>query len=89
MATEFKIPFAHNSKVYYVHSEKWWKRNSPYIVTKGTVTGVWATNTVGVILDFNNYVGEDEFDCIFTNKDDAVEYCLKKNSYRKVKIYGE
>lgn len=86
---EYEIPFASSSTVYYVHRKKWWKHRSPYVITKCTVTGMWATNMIGVILDGDNHVGENEFDRIFTSRDDAIEYCLKMNEYRKVKIYGE
>ena len=86
---ESEIPFNHGDIVYYVHRKKWWKRRSPYVITKCNVTGVWATNIVGVILDNNNHVSEDSFSNLFTDKTDAIEFCLKKNTHRKVKIYGE
>lgn len=86
---ETEIPFDCGDDVYYVHRKKWWKRNPPYVVTKCRVTGVWATNMVGVILDGNNHVGDNEFDRLFTDKEPAIELCLKLNRYRKVKIYGE
>jgi hypothetical protein len=87
--TEYEIPFELHSDVYYVHRKKWWKRNSPYVITKCIVTGVWATNMIGVILNNTNHVGENEFDHIFVNREEAIEYCLKMNERRKVKIYGE
>jgi hypothetical protein len=86
---ETEIPFDNGATVYYVHRKKWWKNRSPYIVTKSTVTGVWATNVVGVILGGANYISEHEFDRLFTDKETAIEFCLKKNEHRKVKIYGE
>ena len=86
---EVEIPFKRGADVWYVHRKKWWKRNSPYVITKCTVTGSWVTNMAGIILDGDNHVGEDEFDCIFTDRDAAIELCLKKNEQRKVKIYGE
>jgi hypothetical protein len=86
---EVTIPFSCYEAVYYVHRKKWWKSNSLYVITKCRVTGAWATNMVGVILDNDNHVGEDEFDRIFTDKEAAIEYCIKKNEFRKVKIYGE
>lgn len=87
--SETEIPFNSGSDVYYVHRKKWWKKNAPYVVTKCCITGVWATNMDGVILDGNKYVGDDEFDRLFTDKEVAIELCLKKNEYRKVKIYCE
>ena len=86
---EYTIPFACGSIVYYVHRKSWWKARSPFVVTKCTVTGAWATNTFGIILDGNNHIAEDEFDRIFTDRDSAIEYCIKKNEHRKIKIYGE
>ena len=86
---EYTIPFELREYVWYVHRKKRWKRQSPYVITKCTITGMWATNMVGVILDGHNYVGETEFDRLFTNRDEAIEYCLKKNEQRKIKIYGE
>ena len=86
---EVEIPFNSGADVYYVYRKKRWKRNSPYVVKKCSVTGVWATNMVGVILDGTNHVGDDEFDRLFTDKEEAIELCLKLNTYRKVKIYGE
>lgn len=86
---ESEIPFDRGSTVYYVHRKKQWKNNSPYVITKYTVTGAWVTNVVGVILDGDTHVSEDAFGNLFTNKNDAIEFCLKKNIHRKVKIYGE
>ena len=86
---EHEIPFKSGSTVYYVHRKKWWKRNSPYVITKSTVTGMWATNTYGVIINGDNHLAVDEFDRLFTDRDEAIEYCIKKNEHRKVKIYGE
>ena len=86
---EFEIPFKKYETVYYVHRKNWLRNNSPYVITKCTVTGAWATNIVGVILDSEDYVEEDRFDMLFTDRDAAIECCLKKNEHRKVKIYGE
>lgn len=86
---EYNIPFELQEDVWYVHRKNWLKRNPPFVITKSRVTGMWATNMVGVILDGNNYVGDYEFDHLFTDREKAIEYCLKKNEHRKVKIYGE
>lgn len=85
----YEIPFEYFSDVFYVHRKNSLRRNSPYVITKSRVTGAWATNMVGVILDDNAHVGENEFDRLFTDRELAIERCLKLNSYRKVKIYGE
>ena len=86
---EFEIPFKSFETVYYVHRKKWWKKSSPWVITKTEVTGMWATNTVGVTLTDNTHLCEDEFHWLFTNREEAIEFCLKKNEHRKVKIYGE
>jgi hypothetical protein len=86
---ESEIPFDMGADVYYVHRKNWTRRNSPYVITKSTVTGAWVTNTVGVILNGDNHVAEEEFDRLFVDREEAIEYCLKKNEHRKVKIYGE
>ena len=86
---ETEIPFECCETVYYAHRKKWWKKNSPWVITKSEVIGVWATNTVGVTLKDNTHLCEDEFDRLFTNKEEAIEFCLKKDEHRKVKIYGE
>ncbi len=86
---EFEIPFTCCETVYYVHRKKWWKKNSPWVITKSEVRSVWATNTVGVTLKDDTHLCEDEFGWLFTNKEEAIELCIKKNEHRKVKIYGE
>lgn len=86
---EFEVPFKFMETVYYVHRKKWRKKNSPWVITKSEVRSVWATNIVGVTIGNNIYISEDEFDLLFRNKEEAIEFCLKKNSHRQVKIYGE
>ena len=56
---EVEIPFKCGADVWYVHRKKWWKRNSPYVITKCTVTGAWVTNIAGVILGGEEHVEED------------------------------
>ena len=85
---ETEIPFECCETVYYVHRKKWWKSTSPFVITKSKVIGVWATNTVGVTLGDNTHISECEFDRLFTDKEAAIEFCLKKNEQRKVKIYN-
>lgn len=86
---EFNVPFQCFETVYYVHRKKWWKKNSRWVITKSEVRGAWATNIVGVTLKDNTHLCQDEFGWLFTNKDEAIELCIKKNEHRKVKIYGE
>ena len=85
---ESEIPFTSGSDVYYVHRKKWWKSTSPFVITKSKVIGVWATNIVGVTLCDHTHISEHEFDRLFTDKEAAIEFCLKKNEQRKVKIYN-
>lgn len=86
---EFEIPFRCSQPVWYVHHKNWIKKNSKWVITKSKVIGVWATNCVGVLLENNEHIEYDRFDRLFTDREAAVEFCLKKNEYRKVKIYGE
>ena len=86
---DYTIPFELQEDVWYVHRKNELKRKSPFVITKSRITGMWATNMVGVILGKNKYIGDFEFDRIFTDRENAIEYCLKKNEQRKVKIYGE
>ena len=86
---KYTIPFSCGEEVYYVHLKKWYKHNSPFVITKCSVTGAWATNTVGVILSGDIHVSKDEFYRIFTDREAAIEFCIKRNKYRKIKIYGE
>ena len=86
---EVEIPFKCWETVYYVHRRKWWKKNSPWVITKSEVRSVWATNIVGVTIGDNIHISADEFDLLFTNKEAAIELCIKKNEHRKVKIYGD
>lgn len=91
---EYTVPFTCNQVVYYAHKKKWWKKNSKWVITKSRVVGVWATNTYGVeIRDsehiYGNHICESEFKYLFTDREEAIEFCLKKNAHAKVKIYGE
>ena len=85
----YHIPFECYQTVYYVHKKKPWKIHSKWVITKSAVTCMWATNTYGVTLSDNTYVCEDNFHRLFTNREEAIEFCLKKNAHAKVKIYGE
>ena len=86
---EYTIPFEAGQTVYYAHKKKWWKKKSPWVITKTRVTGMWATNTYGVTLRTEEHLHESEFKYLFTNREEAIEFCLKKNAHSKVKIYGE
>jgi hypothetical protein len=85
----YHIPFECYQIVYYAHKKKPWKNHSKWVITKSTITGMWATNTYGVILSSSTYICEDDFHRLFINREEAIEFCLKKNAHAKVKIYGE
>lgn len=87
--TTYDIPFEARQKVYYAHKKKWWKKNSKWVISACLITGIWATNMCGVILDDKEHIEYDRFDLLFTNKEEAIEFCIKKNAHAKVKIYGE
>ena len=80
---EVEIPFKRCADVWYVHRKKWWKRNSPYIITKGTVTGAWVTNRAGITLDGDNHIREDEFDHILLIETLLLNCVLKRMSREK------
>lgn len=86
---EYTIPFFCCQEVYYAHKKKWWKKKSPWVITKTRVDGMWATGTYGVTLRTGEHLHESEFKYLFTDRDDAIDFCLKKNEGNKVKIYGE
>lgn len=84
----YDIPFECRQVVYYAHKKKWWKRKSEWVVSVCVVTGMWVTGVYGVILDDNEYIPFCDFDQLFTDKEEAIEFCLKQNTYAKVKVYG-
>ena len=84
----FDCPFGSGEDVYDVYKEHRLFRKDRWVVRKSKVTGIWATNTYGVILDNNEHVPVDFFDRLFTDKEAAIEFCLKKNRQAKVKIYN-
>ena len=86
---EYTIPFSCSQEVYYAHKKEWWKKKSPWVITKTRVDGMWATWTYGVTLHTGEHLCESEFKYLFTGREEAIEFCLKKNEHAKVKIYGE
>jgi hypothetical protein len=86
---EYKIPFTCWQTVYYVHKKKWQKKKSPWVITKTKVLSMWASNTYGVQLGSGECIGESEFKYLFTDRDEAIDFCLKMNKRNKVKVYGE
>mgnify|MGYP003308266563 CR=1 FL=1 len=86
---EYVIPFESGQTVYYTHKKKWWKKKSPWVITKTRVDGIWATGTYGVTLHTDEHLHESEFKYLFMDRDEAIDFCLKKNERNKVKIYGE
>lgn len=83
------IPFHYQQMVYYVHKKEWWKQNSKWVVEKRFITGVWAGSVYGVTLDNNEQIAFCDFDQLFTDREEAIEFCVKKNKHAKIKIYGD
>lgn len=86
---EYTIPFDAGQTVYYAHKKKWWKKKSPWVITKSYVTGMFATHAYGVTLNNGENIWAADFKHLFTDRDEAIDFCLKKNERNKVKIYGE
>lgn len=81
---EFEIPYNFFEDVWYCY-----KKRKRYVVQKSRVQGVWATNCVGVILENDWHIDESRFDRLFKDKNEAIDWCLKQNQRRTVKVYGE
>lgn len=79
---EFDIPYKLWEKVWYCY-----KKRKKYVVQENIITGVWATNTVGVTLNGGCSVEQDSFDRLFRNKNEAIDWCLKQNQRGTVKVY--
>ena len=79
---EFEIPYELWDTVWYCY-----KKRKKYVVRESKISGIWATNIVGVTLDNERYVNEDNFYKLFKNKDDAIDWCLKQNQRGTVKVY--
>ena len=79
---EFDIPYESGEEVWYCY-----KKRKKYVVCKSQIYGIWATNIVGVILDNDWHITEDEFYRLFKDKNDAIDWCLKQNQRSTVKVY--
>jgi hypothetical protein len=76
------IPYNSRQDVYYA-----FKKRKKWVLKKRYVTGMWATNTYGVTLNDGDHIPADLFYRLFIDKNEAIEFCLKKNEQSKVKIY--
>lgn len=85
----FECPFKFHQDVYYVYPEHRLFKKDRWVIRKSIITEVWATNIFGVALDGGHHIHEDLFYRLFINKEEAIEFCLKKNQQSKVKIYNE
>ena len=85
----FKCPFEFRQVVYYVYKQERPFRKPRWVVRKDRISSVWATNIFGVRLEDGDCIDEKMFDRLFTDKEAAIEFCLKKNQHSKVKIYNE
>ena len=87
---EYTLPFLCGQDVYYVHRKKLQKKRSPWVITKSPIVGVWAdVVNYGIILNTDECLSESQFKYLFKERDEAIDFCLKKNAGNKVKIYGE
>lgn len=79
---EFDIPYKFWEDVWYCY-----KKRKKYVVRESRINGIWATNMVGVTLDNHWHIAEDEFDRLFKDKNEAIDWCLKQNQRGTVKVY--
>ena len=86
----FECPFEFLQTVYYAYPKERLLRKPTWVIVKTRISSVWATNIFGVCLEYdNNHIHEDWFYRLFTDKESAIEFCLKKNQQSKVKIYND
>ena len=85
----FRCPFEFRQIVYYVYKQERAFRKPRWVVRKDRVASVWATNIFGVRLDTGDYIDEKMFNRLFVTKEEAIEFCLKKNQQANVKVYNE
>lgn len=85
----FECPFECGQDIYYAYREHYLFRKDKWVIRKSRIIGTWATINFGVILDNDERIPEFLFDRLFTNKEEAVEFCVKKNQALKIKIYNE
>lgn len=81
---EFDIPYECYETVWYCY-----KKRKKYVVRESKISGIWATNIVGVTLDNNWHIAEDEYYRLFKDKNEAIDWCLKQNQRSKVKVYND
>ena len=87
--TTFECPFEFRQTVYYAYPLERMFRKTRWVVRKTNISSVWASNIFGVRLDCGDYIHEDLFYRLFTDKESAIDFCTKKNQQLKVKIYGD
>lgn len=85
----FVCPYRSGELVYYAFKEKKFLRKPKWVIRKSEVYSVWATNTFGVKLDNDWCIHKSDFNKLFTDREEAIEFCLKKNRQQKVKIYNK
>ena len=87
-AKSFELPFTSHQTVYYVFYQCRLFGKDRWVVRRSKIVGMWATNTYGVQLDNGEHIDADMFHKLFTDKESAIEFCLKKNNHLKVKVYN-
>lgn len=83
---EKEIPFGLHEIVYYAY-----KKRNRWVLRKSEIRSVWATNIVGVTLDNEWCICEDEFDRLYRKEElkKALDFCIKQSERAKVKIYNK
>ena len=79
----FELPYAYNQEVWYAY-----KKGKKFILLHDRIASCWCTTGVaGYDLKYSKRcVGNDRFDRLFDNKNDAIDFCLKANERAKVKV---
>ena len=78
-----KIPFKQKECVYLSILKR-----SKWMLVRTSVVSMWADDTYGITVAFKNMRSPwCEFNTVFKDKNEAIEFCLKKNEQAKVKIH--
>lgn len=85
----FECPFEYRQDIYYAYPKERLFRKTQWVLIKTRISSIWVTNCFGVCLEYNgNHIPEEWFYRLFTDKEAAIEFCLKKNQHSTVKIYN-
>ena len=84
----FECPFEYGQVVWYAYPEHRLFRKDRWVVVRNRVSEVWTTNCFGIALENGTHILEEWFDRVFTDKDAAIDFCIKKNMQHKIKVYN-